>query len=182
MIASHKKWLNKNKEILKKYNNKKNIHFCYGGKSRNESISESVKYLEKNFKLDNNDILITHDANRIFINNKIINENIQKCKKYGCVLTGIPSVDTIYKYKNKKITNILIRDELFNSQTPQTFNYEKLKKIINSKQDHLFHKTDLGTMAFLNNEDIHICNGSSLNFKITYMEDFEIAKRILKNK
>ena len=181
IIVVREEHLSKVKSIFKKYKCHNNfLYFCVGGSSRNASIKKALEFTRNNLTIKKDDIILTHDANRIFVTSKIIKDNILSCKKNKCVITGINSSDTIYKYKNKSITSTLNRDELFCSQTPQTFTYEKISKIINIKDKKIFDNSDLGTLAFLLNEKISIVQGSSLNFKITNYDDYIIAKKIMK--
>lgn len=181
IIVVRDKHLLKAKKIFEKYKLKNNfLYFCIGGNSRNESILNATNFIKENFKMKKDDIVLTHDANRIFVTQKIINENIESCKKNKCVLTGIYSSDTIYKYSKQNVTTILDRESLFCSQTPQTFTYEKIIQIINIKDKKLFDKSDLGTLALSLNEKVFIVNGESLNFKITNYQEYIIAKKIMK--
>ncbi|MGL5591179.1 MAG: IspD/TarI family cytidylyltransferase [Mycoplasmoidaceae bacterium] len=181
IIVIREEYLLKAKSIFKKYKFKSDfLYFCVGGNSRNQSIVNTLKFINKNFQVNKNDIILTHDANRIFVSSKIIKDNIANCKKHKCVLTGIYSPDTIYKYKNENVINVLDRETLFCSQTPQTFTYEKINNIIKIKDKKIFNKSDLGTLALLSNEKVFIVQGESLNFKITTYQDYIIAKKILK--
>ncbi|MGL5640567.1 MAG: IspD/TarI family cytidylyltransferase [Mycoplasmoidaceae bacterium] len=180
IIVIREEHLLKAKSIFKKYKFKNNfLHFCIGGNSRNQSIVNALKFINKNFKINGNDIILTHDANRIFVNSKIIKDNIVSCKKHKCVLTGLYSPDTVYKYKKEYVTNVFDRETIFCSQTPQTFTYEKINNIIKIKDKKIFNKSDLGTLALLSNEKVFIVQGESLNFKITSYQDYIIAKKIL---
>ncbi|MGL4617066.1 MAG: IspD/TarI family cytidylyltransferase [Mycoplasmoidaceae bacterium] len=181
IIVVREDQLLKAKEIFQKYKCGSNfLYFCIGGNSRNQSILNALNFIKKNFKIDENDIVLTHDANRIFVTSKIIKENIASCKKNKCVLTGIYSPDTVYKYKNESVIDVLDRESLFCSQTPQTFTYEKINKIIKNRDKKIFNKSDLGTLALISEEKVFIVQGESLNFKITSYQDYEIAKKLLK--
>ncbi|MGL4647567.1 MAG: IspD/TarI family cytidylyltransferase [Mycoplasmoidaceae bacterium] len=179
LIVVTKAWIEYVKSLFSNYPHHERIIYCIGGKNRNESILYAIDYLKKNCEIKNDDIILTHDATRIFTSEKIILDNITLCRKYHCVLTGMNSYDTIYKYKNNKIKDILKREELFLSQTPQTFTFKKIDKIIHSHHPNDFKNVDLGTLAFLNKEKIFICEGEHKNFKITKNDDLAIAEKIL---
>ncbi|MGL5246467.1 MAG: IspD/TarI family cytidylyltransferase [Mycoplasmoidaceae bacterium] len=181
IIVIREEHLLKAKSIFKKYKCKSDfLYFCIGGNSRNESILNALNFINKNFKMNKNDIILTHDANRIFVTKKIIKENITNCKIHKCVLTGIYSPDTVYKYRNQNVTDVFDKDKLFCSQTPQTFTYEKINNILKIKNKKIFDKSDLGTLALFSNEKVFIVQGESLNFKITSYQDYNIAKKLMK--
>ena len=44
-----------------------------------------IAYIEKNYGIDDETIIVTHDAARPFINKRILSENVEKAVKYGAV-------------------------------------------------------------------------------------------------
>ena len=75
IITTPKQWIEHTTDILKKYIPQsmiKKIYVCEGGKDRNESIMNSIKYIQSKFGNNIDDIIITHDAVRPFITHRII--------------------------------------------------------------------------------------------------------------
>lgn len=171
-------------DSIKNINTHKNIYICDGGNSRNDSIKQAVSYIKKSFAIKPNDIILTHDAVRVFIASKLINENIKKITSFDCVDTIINSTDTIVVSQNKNtISEIPDRDMMFLGQTPQTFKYYVLEDIyLNSTFDEtIFNKSDACKLAFIKNYKIGCVLGEPLNFKLTNDFDLEMVKLILNN-
>ncbi len=179
-------WISKASEYIKKYFPEK-LDFIYvieGGISRNHSILNAVKYINKNLNLKYDDIILTHDIVRMFINDEIINNNINSSILSNSIInTCIKSVDSLtITYNNIDVSGIPNRDHYLNSQTPQSGKYELIKKIYNHKfSDDTFKNTDLCKLAFILNIPIKITQGSYSNIKITNDFDLELAKFIVQN-
>lgn len=90
-----------------------------------------IRYVEKEFGLNEDDIIVTHDAVRPFITHRIIEENIDMALEFGSVDTVIPAVDTIVESTNHDfITDIPVRGNIYQGQTPQSFNMKTIQNII----------------------------------------------------
>lgn len=185
IIATVKEWKEHTLNILNKYIKDKKIlqkiHICEGGSDRNKSIIKSIEYIESYFGIKNDDVIITHDAVRPFVTQRIINENIDMAIEYGATDTVIPSFDTIVKSEDGNfISDIPIRDFMYQGQTPQTFNINKLYKLYNllSESDKSI-LTDAAKIFFINNQKIKLVRGELFNIKITTPYDLKIANTLL---
>lgn len=180
VISCHDEWISYAQNIIKNSNFQGKIFICSGGECRNKSILHALNFIESNWKnqLDKNSVIVTHDAVRMFIDSKIIDENINLCKKFNVVNTVIPSTDTIAISKDKKtIFDIPERSQYYQGQTPQSANWEKIKNIYkNQKNNEFFNRCDLCKLAVLNKDDVGLVLGSYSNFKITTDFDLKIAK------
>ena len=67
IIATPSKWLSHTIDTLKKYNiSDSRIDVIAGGKDRNETIMNIVEHIEKYKPIEEDDIIVTHDAVRPF--------------------------------------------------------------------------------------------------------------------
>lgn len=182
-IATPQKWISHTEDILKKHNiNDDRIEVVKGGKDRNESIMNIIKSAEKENVIYDEDVIVTHDAVRPFLTHRIIKENIESVKKYGAVDTVISAADTIIKSKNgDSINSIPIRNEMYQGQTPQSFNINILRDCynqltINDKKI----MTDACKVLIVANKTIKLVMGESYNIKITTPYDLKVANSIIK--
>ena len=95
IVAVPENWISYTQDIVEKYCKDDTIHIIKGGSSRNETIMNICNYIKENSNDDEN-IVVTHDAVRPFVTQRIIKDNIEMCKKYGATDTVIPAVDTIW--------------------------------------------------------------------------------------
>lgn len=184
IVLTPKNFLSHTKDLIKKYiEDSDNIVVIEGGNLRNDTIMNAIDYINDNFQIDDDSIIITHDSVRPFVTYRIIEENIEFCKEYGACDTVIPATDTIVESnKDNKISAIPLRDNLYQGQTPQTFKINKLAKLYKNINDDDKNKlTDACKIFVLNNEDVYLVNGDVTNIKITYPYDLKVADAILKD-
>ena len=81
-------------------------------------------------------------------------------------------------YDKKKIDALASRDILFSSQTPQTFKFDVIYK--SHLSSYSKEATDDCSLVLSNGHDVHLVNGSKLNFKVTTKEDLKLLKALIK--
>ena len=182
IICCPKPWISHMEDLIKKYIKKSdNIHIVEGGSTRNETIMNGCKYIEKEFGLADKDIVITHDAVRPFVSLKIIKDNINAMKKVDATDTVIEAIDTIVESTDgKTISNIPNRKEMYQGQTPQSFNIKKLMSLygeLTDKEKEIL--TDACKIFVLKGCKVELVPGDEFNMKITKLHDLKVASAIL---
>src|SRR5690625_1343214 len=183
IIASPKEWLNYTQDILKKYNVAlPKIVVVEGGNERNDTIMNIINYIENSIGLEDDDLLVTHDAVRPFLTHRIIEENIEMGLHYGAVDTVIEAIDTIVESDdNKFISEIPRRDIMFQGQTPQTFCVKTLKNLYDElTDDEKDILTDACKIFTLKGKKVKLVRGEIFNIKITTPYDLNVANSIIK--
>lgn len=183
IIATPKEWINHTNDLLKKYELiSEQIIVVEGGVDRNESIMSAVRYIDKNNGIDEEDIIITHDAVRPFLTYRIIEENIKYGIQYGAVDTVIEAIDTIViSGDGDFLDSIPVRNNMYQGQTPQTFNISKLKQLYESlSEDEKVILTDACKIFLLKGEKVKTVRGENFNIKVTTPFDLNVANSILK--
>lgn len=182
IVCTPKDWIGYTEDLINKYlPNNDMVEITAGGSTRNESIMNGCKYIEKKYGLNDDDVIITHDAVRPFINQRIIEDNIKALKKFDAVDTVIPATDTIIESeKEGLISSIPNRDNLYYGQTPQSFNIKKLmhlyETLTKEEKDIL---TDACKIFVLKNEKVKVVMGETFNIKITTVFDLKMANAIV---
>lgn len=184
-LGIHENWTGYMEDLIEKYivdeENKKRIKIISGGADRNSTIMNIVEDIEKNYTLNNEDIIVTHDAVRPFITSRILEENIEMSLKYGACDTVIPAIDTIVVSENNKIIKeIPNRQYMYQGQTPQSFKILELKKLYNelSKEEKRI-LTDACKIFVIKGKEVHLVRGEISNLKITTQEDYKIAQAMI---
>ena len=184
IVATPENWRTYTDDIIEKYypQNKK-IVIVNGGTTRNETIMNICKYIKQDSK-DEENIIVTHDAVRPFITQRIIEDNVEAIlnKEIDAVDTVMPAFDTIVEAKQSEIiTDIPIRDYMYQGQTPQTFRVNELMDNYNSlTEDEKNILTDAIKIYVLKNKKAQIVKGETFNMKITTAYDLKIANAIVK--
>lgn len=182
LVCCPKQWISHTKDIIKKYiSDFSRIVVVEGGSTRNDTIMNGCRYIEKNYGLNDDDIIVTHDAVRPFITQRIIDENIDVALKYGAVDTVMEAFDTIVESKDGKIiSNIPLRKNMYQGQTPQTFNIKNTINLFESlSEEEANILTDACKAFVIKGYEVHIVKGEVYNMKITTQHDLKIANGLL---
>ncbi|ACK39891.1 2-C-methyl-D-erythritol 4-phosphate cytidylyltransferase [Listeria monocytogenes] len=184
LISSPKEWMNHAEDNIKKYISDDRIVVIEGGEDRNETIMNGIRFVEKTYGLTDDDIIVTHDAVRPFLTHRIIEENIDAALETGAVDTVIEALDTIVESSNHEvITDIPVRDHMYQGQTPQSFN---MKKVYSHYQNLTPEKkqilTDACKICLLAGDDVKLVKGEIFNIKITTPYDLKVANAIIQER
>jgi 2-C-methyl-D-erythritol 4-phosphate cytidylyltransferase len=184
IVLTPQNYINHTNHLIEKYiPNKDDIIVIEGGQTRNDTIMNSINYINENYGIDDDSIIITHDSVRPFVTHRIIEDNIQAARKYGACDTVIPATDTIVESINgETIESIPVRDYYYQGQTPQSFKIKKLFNLIYSLTEEESNiLTDACKIFTLKDEDVHLVEGEVTNIKITYPYDLKLANTILED-
>lgn len=162
------------KEILDKYRFK-NIKIAYGGKERQDSVYSGIKLLDKNCKY-----VLIHDGARPFVDEDIINRSLDEVKVFKSIVVGVPVKDTIKVVNNNNsVVDTPNRSTLWSVQTPQTFDYNIIKRAYEDAFDNNFYGTDDAMLVERIGYTIKMIYGSYNNIKVTTPEDIIIGTQII---
>lgn len=157
------------------------IHVIEGGSERSSSLENICMFIEREFGLANDDTLVSHDAVRPFVTQRIIEENIEKTRAAGCVDTVVPATDTIVVSSDgTNIDSIPPRAEYYQGQTPQSFfikEYLSLYRALSDEQRESL--TDACKVYLLQGRPVQLVMGEYYNIKITTPHDVHVATKIL---
>lgn len=143
-----------------------------GGSTRNETVMNAIDFIEDKFGLSEDTIVVTHDAVRPFVTEKIILDSISAARKYGAGVAAIPAVDTVMECENGFVESIPDRRRMFQVQTPQTFGALKLRRLYSALSDEEKETlTDCSKIFVLSGEKVAVVEGDRANIKITYQSD-----------
>ena len=96
LVLCPTEWISHTKNLVRKYmKDTERIVVLEGGETRNETIMNSIAYIEKEGNLNEDTIIVTHDSVRPFVTQRILEENIRYAKEYGACDTAVAATDTI---------------------------------------------------------------------------------------
>lgn len=151
-----------------------------GGATRNETLMNAVAVIEAEGDLDDETVIVTHDAVRPFVTERMIMENIAAAKETGACETAFPATDTIIETDdNTYVAKVPDRSRQWMTQTPQSFRAKKLRELyLSLTEEEKEVLTDAARIYVMKGEPVRIVRGESWNIKITYPQDIEIAGAI----
>jgi 2-C-methyl-D-erythritol 4-phosphate cytidylyltransferase len=177
-------WIEYTKAMLLEYGISTDTVFVVpGGKNRNSSVQNGCRFLTKNYNIADDDVILTHDAVRPFINSRIIKDNIYAVGEFGAANTVMPVYDSIIRTATGDfLSEHLPRKELYRVQTPQSFRLKELENVINSLSDEeLEAYTDVASIFADRGFRVKLVEGSDSNIKITTPFDMAVAQSIITN-
>lgn len=165
--------------LVRKYNLKKVDKILTGGKDTQESKMNALKYLK--LFVDDNDIVLLHDAVRPIITEELITENINSVIKYGNAITASTFMETcIVSEDRHNISRAIPRNTLFIAKAPQSFYFKDVwnAHILGEKMPYSITIDTCSLMAELGIK-LHIVHCDNDNIKITTPDDFFIFKALV---
>ena len=159
----------KHLKYLKKINLKNIITIC-GGKTRQQSTYNALKYLQKQKVIKK---VLVHDAARPNFSIKLISKILAESKKNHIVIPVLKLQDALKEREKMNRIKNLKKDNFFLTQTPQYF---KLKNILNLHKKNKTKYIDDDLSLIEDNNETKLIIGEKKNFKITDKEDLELLK------
>ena len=146
LVLCPETWVQQTKDLLAKYSPHyaQEVTVIAGGATRNDTVTNAVSFIEDSFPVDDDTVLVTHDAVRPFVTHRIIADN------------------------------------LYQGQTPQSFNLLKLKGLMGSlSEEEKELLTDACKVFVLRGEKVSLVMGEPDNIKITYPQDMRLASALV---
>ncbi|MBR2133743.1 MAG: 2-C-methyl-D-erythritol 4-phosphate cytidylyltransferase [Eubacterium sp.] len=157
--------------------NNYDISYCFGGKTRQESVSNAVEVI------DDCNLIIIHDGARPLVSRQEIEETIDVALKKDAAAVGVAVKDTIKIIgKGLKIVSTPDRGTLVAIRTPQIFNFELYRQALETANNNNLDFTDDCALVENIGKDVYVVPGSFDNIKITTPEDIAVAESILRTK
>lgn len=185
LVLCPKAWVAHTQALVEKHLPEgKKITVISGGATRNGTLEKAIEYIESNYEVTEDTVIVTHDAVRPFLTHRIIDENVEAAIKYGACDTVIPATDTIVESRDGKIiSSIPDRSMMYQGQTPQSFRLKELERVLASlTEDEKAILTDACKIFSIKNKDVYMVEGEVFNIKITYPYDLKVANTLLKGK
>lgn len=159
-------------EIRELFITNENVTVVLGGASRQESVHNGLK------AANGCDYVLIHDGARPMVSKKLVADIISLLPEKKSIVTMTKTVDTIKEVADGKIIRTIPRDKLYNTQTPQAFEYNLILDAHQKLVSENF-TDDAGMLEHLG-KDVFIIDGDYKNIKITTASDMEMAKVYLK--
>ncbi len=141
-----------------------NAAIVSGGRTRSESVYKALNSVTAC------DIIVIHDAARCFVTAELIEKSIFAAIEHGSGIAAVKVKDTL---RNRHTHECIERDDYLQMQTPQAFDFAKLKSAYNTCD--YTGATDDCEVYIRSGEIPFYIDGSQANQKLTYPEDMELV-------
>ena len=177
------------KKIIVVYNKKdlkrvkslklKNVQLIRGGKTRQQSTFNALKYLNNQSGISK---VLIHDVARPNFSTKLFRSILTKMKNARAVVPRVLLQDAVKQIMDSSNEEYIVgkkRENLFLTQTPQAFNLKEIYHYHKTNSDK-YRDDDISLYMDLNK--VKFVEGEKNNFKITDIEDFKNLQNIYKSK
>ena len=182
VIACHSSYKDYMESLLKRFGIKKVKAVISGGKDRQDSVLNGLKYIQSIGAKDD-DVVVIHDGVRPLIQESIICENVRIAKKYGNAITVRPVIESVVITSNDEaeFDDFKKRDDTYSLTAPQSFQMGVLTQAYNDikgKETSMPLLDSALVFTYLGNK-VHIIKENNNNIKVTTPEDYYILKAML---
>jgi 2-C-methyl-D-erythritol 4-phosphate cytidylyltransferase/2-C-methyl-D-erythritol 2,4-cyclodiphosphate synthase len=147
-----------------------------GGATRQESVRLGLEALAEEAP----DLVLIHDAARPFVSAAVISRVLTGLSEAPAVVAALPVIDTLKRAPAGYVTETITREQLWRAQTPQGFDYRKIRDAHRAAVAAEFcSATDDAAVAEWAGLAVLVVEGSESNRKITTAEDLTMAAQAL---
>ena len=161
------------KAVARMFGISKLISIVPGGNKRQESVQAGLAACDVDTRF-----VVVHDGARPCVTPDVISEVVKLAKRVGAATVGRRMTDTVKRVeKGTAISGTEDREKLWAVQTPQAFNFRTLTNAYKNLGKNEI--TDDCQAVELAGETVRIFENRAPNFKITTVEDLQIASALL---
>ena len=179
IIGIHADWYDEVKELAEKYFGSA-VTVTKGGSDRNETVQRIIETAKGFPDVNDDTIILTHDAVRPFVTEKMIDDSIEAMEKYAICTAAVSATDTIVVSKDgSTVSDFPIRSTMFQVQTPQTFRIGRFSEVYNGLSDKEREQiTDVCKLFYRKGYEVGLVEGDRKNIKLTYASDMAFAEKL----
>ncbi len=153
----------------------KDLLVTSGGETRQESVRNGLSLAGEGRAV------LIHDGVRPFVRPELIDRVIDGLQGVDGCIPGLALTDTVKETSDGLVVKTLVRDRLFQVQTPQAFVTRTIREEhINAARNGSGLFTDDSALLEAAGLAVKIVEGDPYNIKITFPEDLPMAEAILR--
>ncbi len=123
-----------------------------------------------------------HDGARALLTVEMAERVAADAIRHGAAILSVPVTDTIKVSSEGFVKTTPERDKLYAAQTPQVFNYNEYCFALKEALTGAIEPTDDSQVFERLKKKVYLSLGDRDNIKITYPEDVELARNILRRR
>ena len=184
IIGINPEWKEHCEKLMKRFfPESRDIYTVDGGRNRNETVGNIISYACKSLGCTAEDIVLTHDAVRPFVTDRMINDSIDAMEYCDICTVAVPETDTVVVSSDGSTADSFPdRNTLFRVQTPQTFRMGTFAEVFEALNENEKNSaTDVCRLYKDRGYRVHLIGGDVRNIKLTYPFDVKVAEFIAEN-
>lgn len=176
IVVAEEYLLYTSENVIDPYDFQKVSKIVPGGETRQESVLKGLESLPFSTSF-----VAIHDGARMLVSPADINKVVETAKIEKAAILAEKTADTIKRVAGDYIITTLDRNNLYQAQTPQVFQYDLIIKAHReyADADNKENITDDASLLEKKGFKVKIVEPSSPNFKITTNDDLILAGKIM---
>jgi 2-C-methyl-D-erythritol 4-phosphate cytidylyltransferase len=153
------------------------VELTAGGRHRQASVFNALRAAA----CQPHQIAVIHDAVRPFAGPDLFSACIDAARVHGAAIAAIAASDTLKQVDaHGTVHRTLVRDGVWQAQTPQAFDYELITRAHEQADELDFLGTDDASLVERLGHRVQVVAGSRCNIKITTPEDLMLAEALMR--
>lgn len=145
-----------------------------GGSTRQESVMNGLRACKGKTRF-----VLVHDAARPLVDPDVVSKVAERARQCGACIAAVPLKPSLKRVKDGWISETVLRDAMWEAQTPQAFSVEILEAAHLAAARDSYVGTDDSELVERLGTAVAIVEGRYRNLKITTPEDLELAALLL---
>ena len=142
-----------------------------GGNVRQDSVWRGISLLDA----DPPDRVLIHDGARPFCSRELLERVLGALETHSAVVPVLPVSDTLRRLQDNG-SNVVNRDGLYRTQTPQGFHWLVIREAFANAMDRQLEGTDDAQLVEAAGRRVEFVRGEERNLKVTNPEDMLFAE------
>jgi 2-C-methyl-D-erythritol 4-phosphate cytidylyltransferase len=143
-----------------------------GGETRQRSVALGLAHVQS-------ERVVVHDAARPLATAEMVRSALQALTQADGAIAAVPVGDTVKRAPGGVVDATVPRSDLWQSQTPQAFVTEVLRRAHDRAEEDGFLAGDDAELVERYGGRIALVPGSRANIKVTFADDFKIAEALM---
>jgi 2-C-methyl-D-erythritol 4-phosphate cytidylyltransferase len=143
-----------------------------GGETRQRSVALGLANVQS-------ERVVVHDAARPLATEEMVHSTLQALGRADGAIAAVPVGDTVKRASEGVVDATVSRSDLWQSQTPQAFATDVLRRAHDRAEEDGFLAGDDAELVERYGGRIALVPGSTANIKITFADDFKIAEALM---
>lgn len=177
IIGIHPDWYDEVKALTEKELDSR-VSVTPGGSDRNDTVMNIINYAKSLDDVSDDTIILTHDAVRPFVTDRMIDDSIAAMDNYAICTAAVPATDTIVVSENgQTVCDFPLRSTMYQVQTPQTFRIGDFVGVYSGlTEKEKSEITDVCKLFYRKGHEVGLIMGDQKNIKLTYPADLTAAR------
>ena len=140
-----------------------------GGENRYESTKRGMESLDVN----DDDVIVVHDAARPMVTDESLSDVICVCREHGNSMAVIDCVDTMYAREDGSTSQVLERSMMVRGQTPEAVTGKRMRDMYRAADKKKIHDDSISALQVALGWKVYFAKGSEQNIKMTRPTDLD---------